>query len=193
MNRSMVWFFLMGGLLVWSAVASAQPMGQPSPPLSGQPAAPPPAEQPAVQPSAPSAVQPGPPPGPPGMGRKGAGQHRFFNPNTVETLAGQVVKVQRGPMRQGGKGNFVRFTLQTDKGPLPVFLGPASYVDSQALKLAAGDKVEVKGSRLTGPKGRTAITAVEVMKGGQVLKLRDDQGTHRWPRQLWKKRQVPQG
>jgi hypothetical protein len=126
------------------------------------------------------------------MGRKGTGQQRFFNPSTVETLSGQVVKVQRGPMRQGGKGNFVRFTLQTDKGPLQVFLGPASYVDAQAVKLAAGDNVQVKGSRLTGPKGNTAITAVEVMKGDQVLKLRDDQGKPLWPRQQWKKRQIRQ-
>jgi hypothetical protein len=192
MNRSMVWFFLMGGLLVWSAVASAQPMGQPAAPPAAPPPTPAPAEQPAVQPPAPQAVQPVPPPGSPVMGRKGAGQHRFFNPDTVETLAGQVVRVQRGPLRKGGKGNFVRFTLQTDKGPLPVFLGPASYVDAQAVKLAAGDKVEVKGSRLTGPKGRTAITAVEVMKGGQVLKLRDDQGNPVWPRQQWERRRVPQ-
>jgi hypothetical protein len=120
-------------------------------------------------------------PGGPGMGPKDYGHHRFFNPSTVETLTGQVIKVQRGPMRQGGRGNFVRFTLQTSQGPLPVFLGPASYVDAQALKLAAGDTVQVKGSRLTGPKGHTAINAVEVVKGDQVLRLRDDQGNPLWP------------
>jgi hypothetical protein len=116
------------------------------------------------------------------MRRRGPGHLQFFNPSTVETLTGQVTKVQHGPMRQGGRGNFVRFTLQTDKGPLQVFLGPASYVDAQTLKLAAGDTVQVKGSRLTGPKGISAITAVEVMKGDQVLKLRDDQGKPLWPR-----------
>jgi hypothetical protein len=116
------------------------------------------------------------------MGRRGPGHLQFFNPSTVETLKGQVTKVQHGPMRQGGRGNFVRFTLRTDKGPLQVFLGPASYVDAQTLKLAAGDTVQVKGSRLTGPKGNSAITAVKVMKGDQVLKLRDDQGNPLWPR-----------
>jgi hypothetical protein len=126
------------------------------------------------------------------MGHKAPGQHRFFNPDTVETLTGQVTKVQHGPMRKGGRGNFVRFTLQTDKGPLPVFLGPASYVDAQAVKLAVGDNVQVKGSLLTGPKGRLAITAVEVTKGDQVLKLRDDQGRPLWPRQQWRKRPVRQ-
>jgi hypothetical protein len=126
------------------------------------------------------------------MGRRGPGHLQFFNPSTVETVKGQVTKVQHGPMRQGGRGNFVRFTLQTDKGPLQVFLGPASYVDAQTLKLAAGDTVQVKGSRLTGPKGNSAITAVEVVKGGQVLKLRDDQGKPLWPPQYRKKRRFRQ-
>jgi hypothetical protein len=192
MRQTFVCFFLVGVMLIGSMAALAQPAGQPAAPSAAQPATPAPAEQPAVQSPAPPAVQPVPPPACPAMGRKGVGHNRFFNMNTVETLQGQVVKVQRGPMRQGGKGNFVRFTLQTDKGPLPVFLGPASYVDKQALKLAAGDKVEVKGSLLTGPKGRSAITAVEVMKGDRVLKLRDNQGNPLWPRGQWKKRRVRQ-
>jgi hypothetical protein len=191
MKRTIIWFFLVGFLLIGSTVALAQTTGQPAAPTAAPPATPAPAEQPAVQPPAPPAVQPVPPPGAPARLHKGAG-HRFFDPNTVETVSGNVVKVQRGPMRKGGKGNFVRFTLQTDKGPLPVFLGPASYVDAQAVKLSAGDNVQVKGSRLTGPKGKTTITAIEVMKGDQVLKLRDDQGKPLWPRQHWKKRRVVQ-
>ena len=192
MRQTSVCFFLVGVLLIGSTAALAQPAGQPAPPPAAQPAAPPPAEQPAVQPPAPPAAQPGPAPGAPGMGRQGPGHQRFFNPSTVETVTGQVTAVQHGPMRQGGKGNFVRFTLQTDKGPLQVFLGPASYVDAQAVKLAAGDNVQVKGSLVTGPKGKSAITAVEVTKGDQVLKLRDDQGKPLWPRQYRKKRRFQQ-
>ena len=189
MRRISIYFFLVGVLLIGSTAALAQPVGQPAAPPAAQPATPPPAEQPAVQPPA---VQPAPPPGAPAMGRKGRGQHRFFNPSTVETVTGQVTKVQHGPMRQGGRGNFVRFTLQTDKGPQQVFLGPASYVDAQTVKLAAGDNVQVKGSLVTGPKGKSGITAIEVTKGDQVVKLRDDQGKPLWPRQYRKKRRVRQ-
>jgi hypothetical protein len=192
MRQTFVCFFLVGVLLIGSAVALAQPTGQPAAPPAAQPATPMPAEQPVVQPSAPPAAQPAPPPGAPGMRHRGPGHQRFFNPSTVETLTGQVTNVQHGPMRQGGKGNFVRFTLQTDKGPLQVFLGPASYVDAQALKLAAGDNVQVKGSLVTGPKGKSAITAMEVTKGDQVLKLRDDQGKPLWPRQYQRKRRFQQ-
>ena len=179
MNRTITGFFLVGSLLVWSAVASGQPVGQPGVPPAQPPAAPLPAEQPpAVQP----ALQTAPQPNPPAPGYKSPGSHRFFDPSTVETLTGEVVSVQRGPMRQGGKGNVVRFTLKTNQGPVQVFLGPARFVDTQALKLACGDQVQVKASRLTGPQGRTTFTAAEVMKGDQVLKLRDDQGTPLWPR-----------
>jgi hypothetical protein len=191
MRQTFVCFFLAGVLLIGSSVALAQPTGQPAAPPA-QPATPMPAEQPTVQPPAPPATQPGPPPGAPGMRRKGPGHQRFFNPSTVETLTGQVTKVQSGPMRQGGRGNFVRFTFQTDKGPLQVFLGPASYVNAQAVKLAAGDNVQVKGSLLTGPKGKSGITAMEVTKGDQVLKLRDDQGKPLWPRQHRRKRRFQQ-
>ena len=197
MKRICVLFFLLGCLLIWSSAAVAQPAGQPAappaeppaaPPPAGPPAAPLPAEQPpAVQP----ALQTTPMPSPPTRTFKGAGTHRFFDPNTVETMTGDVVNVQRGPMRQGGKGNLVRFTLKTDKGPVQVFLGPARFVDAQSLKLAAGDQVEVKASRITGPKGRTTYTAAEVIKGGQVIKLRDEQGTPLWPRGQIKKRCRP--
>jgi len=86
---------------------------------------------------------------------------------------------------------MVRFTLTTAQGPVQVFLGPAKFVDAQPLKLAAGDQVEVKASKITGPKGRTTYTAAEVMRGGQVMKLRDDQGRALWPRGQVKKRCRP--
>ncbi len=117
---------------------------------------------------------------------------RFFDPATVETMTGEVVAVQRGPMRAGGRGNIVRFTLKTNQGPVQVFLGPATFVDAQAVKLAAGDQVQVKASKITGPQGRTTYTAAEVTKGGQVLKLRDDQGTPLWPRGQGRKRRFLQ-
>jgi hypothetical protein len=137
-------------------------------------------------------VQPAPPPpapavAPPVAIPKSIGPRRFYNPGTVETLAGEVVDVQRGPVRQGGKGNVVRFNLKTDKETILVFLGPAKFVDNQTVKLAAKDKVEVKGSRITGPKGKSTITAAEVTKGGQVMKLRDDNGTPLWPKKQGKK------
>jgi hypothetical protein len=196
MKRIISLFLLVGCLLIWNGAATGQATGQPAAPPAGPPAAAPPAGPMATPtpPEPPPAVQPAlqttPLPSPPAPGAKAAGTHRFYNLNTVETLTGNVLSVQRGPMRKGGKGNIVRFNLKTDKGPALVVLGPARFVDAQPLKLAAGDQVEVKGSRITGPKGRTSVTAAEVMKGGQVMKLRDDQGTPLWPQGQGKKRRA---
>lgn len=185
MKRSFRWLILGLFLLAGTALAAAQTTEKPATPPTEQPAASTPAkpggpamDQPAPLPPPP----PGAPPGPPGRRGMGSGLGRFFNPKTVETLTGEVIKVQRGPLSPGGRMNMVRFTLKTDKESIEVFLGPAKYVDAQPVKLKAKDKVEVKGSRQTLPKrGTTIITAATVTKGNQVLELRDEEGSPLWP------------
>jgi hypothetical protein len=172
MKQTVLWIFLVGCLVAWTAPAAAQTVDQPSAPGAGVILA-----QTTGQPT----VPPGPPPGRLGRGGRGGGPGRFFDPNTVETLVGEVVRVQRGPLGRRGRGDLVHFTLKTDKETIEVFLGPGSFVDQQSVKPAKGDRVEVKGSRQTGPRGRTFLSAAEVKKGGQVLKLRNDQGAPLWP------------
>jgi hypothetical protein len=117
------------------------------------------------------------------------GKHRrIYNPQAVETVAGTVVAVNRRSPRKPGRPAHVSMVLKTDKGNLQVNLGPADYIDQQALKLAAGDQVEVKGMRVEGRK-RTMLIAGEVKKGDQVLKLRDDTTG----RPLWAKSRRRQG
>jgi hypothetical protein len=98
---------------------------------------------------------------------------RLYNPQAVEVLAGKVEAINRIASRKPGRPERVTMLLQTDKGTVKVHLGPANYLDQQALKLAPGDQVEVKAMRINRPKV-TVFIAGEVQKGGQVLKLRDD-------------------
>ena len=98
---------------------------------------------------------------------------KLYNPQAVETLTGKVAAVNRIGSKRAGKPGRVTMVLQTDHGAVKVHLGPADYLDQQALKLAAGDQVEVKGVKLSRLKAPTFI-AGEVRKGDQVLKLRDD-------------------
>ena len=116
-----------------------------------------------------------------GQGRGwGAGDayNRMYNPKTVETLSGEVVRVDQVP--SGGRmASGVHFTLKTEKETVPVHLGPSWYMEKQAVTIAAGDKVEVAGSRIM-YQGQPAIIAGEVKKGGQVLKLRDAAGVPAW-------------
>lgn len=102
---------------------------------------------------------------------------RVYDPKTVETLTGEVSAISRdGPVAGGG----VHLVLRTDtEATVAVRLGPASYVDRQSMKIAKGDRVEVKGSRV-GSGGDTAIVAAEVRKGPEKLLLRDEAGVPLW-------------
>ena len=104
-------------------------------------------------------------------------------PENIITLKGTVTGITKGPLRQGGKAMMVRLTLKTARETLQVVLGPAPYVDNQALKLAVGDELEVRALRVITPRG-TFIDALEVKKGDQVMVLRDDQGAPVWGRGL---------
>ena len=81
------------------------------------------------------------------------------------------------PMK--GMSYGVHLTVKTDKETIPVHLGPAWYIENQEMKIAAKDKVEVKGSRIT-LKGKPALIASEVRKGDEVLILRDANGFPVW-------------
>ena len=103
---------------------------------------------------------------------------KMYDPKTVETITGQVVKVDRiTPLKAMAAG--VHMTVKTDGEQISVHLGPGFYVENQDVKIAPKDKVEVKGSRVTF-EGKPAIIAAEVKKGDETLKLRDENGFPMW-------------
>jgi hypothetical protein len=124
-------------------------------------------------------AQPGMGPGD-GQGRgKGGGApyDRMYNPQTVESLAGEVISVDKSQGKRMSYG--VHLTLKTAKETIAVHLGPAWFLEKQAFTIAPGDEVEITGSR-TNFNGQPAIIAAAVKKGGQVLKLRETSGVPVW-------------
>ena len=108
----------------------------------------------------------------------GSAYGRMYDSKTVETVTGEVVKVDRiTPMR--GMSGGVHLVVKTDKGDVSVHLGPQWYLENQDVKIEPKDKVEIKGSRVT-MQGQPALIAAEVKKGDEVLKLRDDAGIPLW-------------
>jgi hypothetical protein len=108
----------------------------------------------------------------------GTAYGRLYDVKTVETVIGEVVKVDRiTPMR--GMAYGVHLVVKTDKGDVSVQLGPQWYLENQDVKIEPKDKVEIKGSRVT-VQGQPAIIAAEVRKGGDVLILRDEAGVPMW-------------
>ncbi len=103
---------------------------------------------------------------------------RMYNPATVETIKGEVVAVEKvKPMK--GMQYGIHLMVKTDKETIPVHLGPSWYIDRQDTKIEKGDRIEVKGSRVTFD-GKPAIIAAEVKKGDHVLLLRDSAGVPAW-------------
>jgi hypothetical protein len=115
----------------------------------------------------------------PGPGRgRGAGYGRMWNPATVETVRGEIVKVDRVPS-PGGAGGGVHLDLKTATETIAVHLGPDWYVTRDRMALDPTDEIEVKGSRVT-VDGKPAIIAGEVRKGSATLVLREADGAPVW-------------
>jgi len=114
----------------------------------------------------------------------GGAYGRMYDPKTVDTVTGEVVKVDRiTPMR--GMSGGVHLVLKTDKSDVSVHLGPQWYLENQDVKIEPKDKVDVKGSRVTFG-GKPALIASEVRKGNEVLSLRDEAGFPAW--MAWRRR-----
>ena len=110
-----------------------------------------------------------------GMGTQ---YQRMYNPATVETISGTVESVDKvTPMK--GMYYGIHLLLKTDKETVSVHLGPEWYIERLDTKIEKGDKIEVKGSRVTF-EGKPAIIAAEVKKGDNVLVLRDTAGIPAW-------------
>jgi hypothetical protein len=108
----------------------------------------------------------------------GSSYQKMFDPATVETVTGSVESVNKvTPMR--GMHTGIHLSVKTDKEIVDVHLGPEWYIERLDTKIQKGDRVEVKGSRVT-IAGKPAIIAAEVKKGDNVLVLRDNAGVPAW-------------
>ncbi len=112
-----------------------------------------------------------------GWGRQDPYQ-RLYNPDTVKTISGEVVKVEYFVPNKG-MGQGVHIQLKTNRETLPVHLGPRWFLDNQDILIEQGDQIKVKGSRITF-EGKPALIAARIEKGEDILQLRDDDGLPQW-------------
>ena len=118
-----------------------------------------------------------------GRGRAGgwgAGSvyNRMYDVRTVETIAGEVTRVDEFVPIQGVYPG-IHITLATDSESVSVHLAPAWFLENQDEAIVVGDAVIVTGSRIL-YQGAPAIIAASVQRDDQLLQLRDPRGVPVW-------------
>lgn len=117
--------------------------------------------------------------GRPGAGRAGTTPASpLYDTATVETFTGRIARIDTVAE---GRGPAAGLHLMVESGgrTLPVHVGPTWYAEQQRFRLTVGERVTVRGSRVTW-QGAPALIAAEVRRGDAVLPLRDRVGAPRW-------------
>ena len=106
------------------------------------------------------------------------GSSRMYNPKTVETINGKVLRVDSFASRRR-MSHGIHLQVETANETIPVHLGPAWYLDNQEIEIKPNDTLKVTGSRIRFD-GEPAIIAAQITKGDTTLKLRDKNGFPVW-------------
>jgi hypothetical protein len=102
---------------------------------------------------------------------------------TEVTLRGTITKVETHPGRIGWNGTHL--VVSFDAETLTVHVGPSNYLEQQGFLFAAGEQIEVTGSRIK-LEGSDVLIAREIKRGEKVLTLRNSQGIPLWSRNRWR-------
>jgi hypothetical protein len=106
-----------------------------------------------------------------------------YDTATEVTLRGTITKVETHTGRMGWNGTHL--VVSFDAEPLTVHVGPSNYLEQQGFSFAAGEQIEVTGSRIK-LEGSDVLIAREIKRGEKVLTLRNSQGVPVWSRNRWR-------
>lgn len=101
----------------------------------------------------------------------------LFNPGTVGTVSGEVVRVEQAPSGSG-KDYCVHALLKTSQGTVTAILAPQSYMAKQRLAINPNDRVTVTGSLIL-VLNKPFLLAMEV-SGDRTMILREASGRPAW-------------
>ena len=104
-------------------------------------------------------------------------QARNYDPGTVESIRGDVVKVEnvKGRGRLGG----IHLLVKTDNETVPVHVGPQWYLRDHDLVFNEGDRIEIHGSRAD-VNDEKVVIADRIACRNIEVKLRDSDGVPLW-------------
>jgi hypothetical protein len=101
----------------------------------------------------------------------------LFNPGTVGTVSGEVVRVEQA-ISGSGADYCVHALLKTSQGTVTAVLAPRGFMAERRLAIAPKDRVTVTGS-LISILNKPFILAMEV-SGDRTMKLREPSGRPAW-------------
>jgi hypothetical protein len=109
---------------------------------------------------------------------KNSGYNRMYNVNTVETIKGIVITVDKiAPMK--GMSPGIHLLVKTAKETLSVHLGPQWYMEKQSVQIKVNENIKIQGSRIA-MDGKPVIIADKITIGNKEIKLRDINGIPLW-------------
>lgn len=100
-----------------------------------------------------------------------------YNPTAEIQVQGDVVAVRTHAGWMGWDGLYL--TVRSRDATYEVHLAPASFLDLLELKIAAEDKIELKGC-LTKVDGASVLLVREIRKANVVVNVRDPKGRPIW-------------
>ncbi len=118
------------------------------------------------------------------QGQQNQDQQKPLQTQSTEKVTGTIKSMERVALPDQQQ---VQLTLTTDKGDILVVVGPQSFLDQSKVKFQTGDKITVKGFRVTA-NDKEMIVASEIEKGGMKLQILDK---NRMP--IWRQGQPYQG
>ena len=101
----------------------------------------------------------------------------LFNPGTVGTVSGEVVRVEQA-FAGSGKDYCVHALLKTPQGQVTAILAPKGYMAEQGLAIDRQDRVTVTGS-LISVLNKSFLLAMKVT-GDRSMQLREASGRPAW-------------
>ncbi|MBK9017726.1 MAG: DNA-binding protein [Saprospiraceae bacterium] len=105
--------------------------------------------------------------------------NRLFDAKTIVELNGTIEKIEKITPEKG-MSTGVHLLVKTGKTEtISVHLGPSWYLDNQELQFVVGDKISIKGSKIT-YQNAPAVIAMSVTRGEHVLMLREKNGAPKW-------------
>ncbi len=118
--------------------------------------------------------------GPEGSGgwEMGAPYSKLYDPTTLETIEGRVVRIEK-MIPRSGMSYGVQLLVKTGRKTVLVHLGPSWYIDNQDFAIEPKDKIVVTGSRVKNNK-KEVVIANEVTIGSRMITLRNEQGYPVW-------------